>query len=268
MRYMLIIKSDARTEAGVAPSAEQVAAIGRFNQAMIDANVWLAAEGLAPSREGCRVVRAPSGRFEVVEGPFAPPSQLVAGYWIIRVKSKAEAVAWAERAPVVEGQVELRKLYEPEDIPVGEAEQAGGWRDEEIAYRAAPPAPPEPIRNLPRFMLLLRSDALAESGALPTEDGLTRMGALMGELVTSGRLAGGEGLTASTHAARVYFTGKERRVVDGPFSETKELVAGFLTMHAETRAAAVELAKGWLEINGSLRTPPEESVIEIRRVVA
>ena len=267
MRYMLIIKSDARAEAGVAPNAEQIAAIGKFNQALIDAKVWLGAEALSPSRAGCRVVRAATGRFDVVEGPFAPPEKLLAGYWIIRVKTKADAIAWAERAPVREGQLELRKLHETEDFPVDEAEQPGGWREKELAYRDAPPAAPEASRKLPRFALLLRSDALTESGALPSEEGLTRMGALMGDLVKSGRLAGGEGLTESTHAARVYFSGKERRVVDGPFSEAKELVAGFVIMHAENRSEAVELAKRWLEIHGSIRETAEESMIEVRGVV-
>jgi hypothetical protein len=135
MRYMIIVKTNAAYEAGAMPSSELIAAMGKFNESLIDAGVLLAGEGLQPSAEGARV-KFSKGAFTVSDGPFSEARELIGGFWIIDVKSKQEALDWVRRIPFEDGEeVELRKVSEASDFPAdeisGEAlarEQA--WRDE------------------------------------------------------------------------------------------------------------------------------------------
>jgi hypothetical protein len=246
MRYMLMIK-------GGAPNPK---ALREYNQALIDAKVWLCAEALG---DACTVQRT-RGKSEQIEGAFSN----IAAYWQIRVQSREEALKWAERAPVERGHVELRTLYETEDFPVDPAEEEGGWREKEVAFRDAPP--PAPASKQPRFILLLQGHALTETGALPPQEVLEQMGALMGELANNGQLLGGDGLKPSASGIRMYFEGKQRRVVDGPFSETKELVAGYTMLCVPTRDEAIDFAKRWLQIHAQLLPGDAPTAIEIRRL--
>jgi hypothetical protein len=116
MRFMLQVRADRNSEAGVMPSRELVAAMGEFNEAMRKAGVMLAADGLHASSKGARV-SFHDGKPEVREPPFAEPHELIAGFWMIQVASKDEAVAWAKRIPFVEGVVEIRQVFEPADFP-------------------------------------------------------------------------------------------------------------------------------------------------------
>ena len=132
MRVMLMIKGD--PEPGAAPSEELLVAMGRYNDELKQAGVLIDLAGLLPSAEGRRVRFAGGGR-SVVEGPFPESKQLVAGYWILQVRSMDEAVAWAERAPFealsriypgeygATGEIELRRVFEPEGY---DASNAGG----------------------------------------------------------------------------------------------------------------------------------------------
>jgi hypothetical protein len=133
---MMLVKANKESEAGVLPSKELVAAMGKFNDEMAKAGVLLAAEGLHASAKGARVKF--SGRQRTVtDGPFAETKELLAGFWLIRAKSKDEALDWASRIPFTDGeQVEVRQVFEasdfppeilaPEDVP---REQA--WRDKQ-----------------------------------------------------------------------------------------------------------------------------------------
>ncbi len=116
MRFMIITKASAESEAGVMPSSELIAAMGKFNEDLIAAGVLLAAEGLQSSAKGRRVALK-GGKFEVKDGPFAETKELVAGFWIIDVKDEAEALAWVKRIPYEEGdEYELRKVFEMSDF--------------------------------------------------------------------------------------------------------------------------------------------------------
>ena len=115
MRFMLIVKGDDRTEAGVMPTDKELADMGRFNDEMVKAGVMLAGEGLQASRKGARVKFA-GGKPTVVDGPFAEAKELIAGFWLIQAKSKEEAVEWARRAPFVDGEIEVRQVFELEDF--------------------------------------------------------------------------------------------------------------------------------------------------------
>ena len=119
MRFMMMIKADKNTEAGVLPSKELVVAMDNFNQEMVKAGVMLAGEGLHPSSKGARV-RFSGAKRTVVDGPFAETKELIAGFWMIQVKSKDEAIEWAKRVPFAAGEViEIRQVFEASDF--GEA---------------------------------------------------------------------------------------------------------------------------------------------------
>jgi hypothetical protein len=117
MRFMMVVKASKESEAGALPSKELVAAMGRFNEEMAKAGVLLAGEGLHPSSKGVRVAYAGSKR-TVTDGPFAATTELLAGFWMIEVKSRDEAIAWASRVPFSDGEVvEVRPVFEAADFP-------------------------------------------------------------------------------------------------------------------------------------------------------
>ena len=118
MRVMVIIKANADTEAGVMPSEQLLAEMGRYNEELVDAGIMKAGEGLHPSSRGARIHFSGRER-KVVDGPFAETKELVAGFWIWEVRSFEEALDWAKRIPNPtgeEGIVELRPVFEAEDF--------------------------------------------------------------------------------------------------------------------------------------------------------
>jgi hypothetical protein len=121
MRFMLMIKADKNTEAGVLPSTELLAAMGKYNEELVKAGVLLAGEGLQPSSKGARVKFSGKKR-TVIDGPFAETKELIAGFWLIQVKSKEEAIEWVKRCPNPldgEAEIEIRQVFEADDF--GEA---------------------------------------------------------------------------------------------------------------------------------------------------
>ena len=115
MRFMVIVKANKDSEAGVLPSQEELAEMGKFNEELVKAGVMLAGEGLQASSKGARVKFAGNKR-TVIDGPFAETKELVAGFWLWQVRSKQEAIEWLKRAPFREGEVELRQVFEAEDF--------------------------------------------------------------------------------------------------------------------------------------------------------
>ena len=125
MRFMMIVKADKDTEAGVMPDEKLIAAMTRYNEELAKAGVLLDLAGLQQSSKGARV-RFSGGKRTVVDGPFAETKELIAGYWPIQVKSKEEAIEWAKRAPAPHGEgaeceIELRQLFELENFGPSEA---------------------------------------------------------------------------------------------------------------------------------------------------
>jgi len=130
MRFMVMVKATKDSEAGVMPSEEALAAMAKFNEEMVKAGVMLDGNGLQPSSKGARV-RFAAGKLgetgnkrTVIDGPFAETKELVAGYWIIEVKSKAEAIEWIRRCPNPhneESEIEIRQMYELEDFGASDA---------------------------------------------------------------------------------------------------------------------------------------------------
>ncbi len=119
MRFMMIIKATKDSEAGKMPSSRAFEEMGKFNEEMVKAGVMLAAEGLQASSKGARV-RLGAGKPVVVDGPFSETKELIAGFWMIQAKSKAEAIDWASRVPNPgreDIEIELRQVFEVEDFP-------------------------------------------------------------------------------------------------------------------------------------------------------
>jgi hypothetical protein len=123
MRFMVIVKADEQSEAGVLPDEKILTEMGRFNEELVKAGVMLAGEGLHPSSKGARV-RFSGGKRTVIDGPFTEAKELVAGFWLWQVKSKEEAIEWLKRAPFEDTEVEIRQVYESEEFapsdPTGE----------------------------------------------------------------------------------------------------------------------------------------------------
>jgi hypothetical protein len=118
MRVMVLVKANKDSEAGVMPSEALLTAMGRFNEELIQAGVMLAGEGLKPTSKGARINFSGSKR-TVIDGPFTETKELIAGYWIWKVNSMAEAIEWAKRCPNPTGEeseIELRPLFEMEDF--------------------------------------------------------------------------------------------------------------------------------------------------------
>jgi hypothetical protein len=269
MRFMMIIKSNEQSEAGQVPDEKLLSAMGSYNQSLVEANALLAGEGLHASSKGFKVRKTgKAGKSTVVDGPFAEAKELVGGFWIIKVASKEEAIAWARRVPVKDGEIELRQLFELEDFPQDQAEQAGGWRDQEAQMRAAAEAPATAPARRPgtrRWMAMIKSDARSEAGVMPSQKTLTEMGALMEEMGRAGVALGGEGLKPTAKGARVRASGEKRTVIDGPFSEAKELIAGYCILQTATREEAVEWVQRWVDIHHAAGA--DQTEIEVRPLV-
>jgi len=136
MRFMILVKADKNSEAGVLPDEKLLAEMGKFNEELVKAGVMLAGEGLQPSSKGARVKFSGSKR-TVIDGPFAETKELIAGYWLWQVKSKEEAVEWVKRCPNpfpgTESEIEIRQLFEAEDFG---AEFTPELREQEERLRA------------------------------------------------------------------------------------------------------------------------------------
>ncbi len=121
MRFMVIVKANKDSEAGVLPSQELLAAMGKFNEEMVNAGIMLAGEGLQASSKGARIRFSPDGKRTVIDGPFAETKELIAGFWLLQVKSKAECIEWMKRCPCPAGtgeeaEIEIRQVFEAEDF--------------------------------------------------------------------------------------------------------------------------------------------------------
>jgi len=133
MRFMVIVKANADSEAGVMPSEQLLTEMGAYNEELVKAGVMLAGEGLHPSSRGKRV-RFDVDRRTVIDGPFSETKELVAGYWLWQVRSEAEAVEWLKRAPFDGGtEIELRRVMEMEDFG---AEFTPELREQEARLRS------------------------------------------------------------------------------------------------------------------------------------
>ena len=116
MRFMVIVKANKDSEAGVMPSEEILSEMTKFNEQLVKAGVMLAGEGLHPSSKGKRIRFEGKTKKTVIDGPFAETKELIAGFWLIQAKSMAEAVEWMKKSPFQEGEIEIRQVFEDADF--------------------------------------------------------------------------------------------------------------------------------------------------------
>ncbi|HEY6182401.1 MAG TPA: YciI family protein [Terriglobales bacterium] len=140
MRFMVIVKADKNSEAGILPQPDSFEKMGKFNEELVKAGVMLAGEGLHPTAKGARI-RFGDKQPVVTSGPFALTGDTIAGFWLIKAKSKDEAIDWMKRAPFGGGEIELRQIYEAEDfgehLPAEVREKEEKLREEIEARKAS-----------------------------------------------------------------------------------------------------------------------------------
>jgi hypothetical protein len=140
MKFMMIVKANKDSEAGVMPDEKLISAMTRYNEELSKAGVLLDLSGLQPSSKGARIKFSPGGKRAVIEGPFTQTDGLIAGYWLIQVKSKEEAIEWAKRAPAphgesAESEIELRQLFELDDFAPSQAIDDARKLEKELAKK-------------------------------------------------------------------------------------------------------------------------------------
>lgn len=141
MRFMMIVKGNKDSEAGVLPSEELIAAMGKYNEEMAKAGVLLDLTGLHPTSKGA-LVKLSKGKARVIDGPFSEAKEVIAGYWMIQVKSKEEAIEWAKRIPAPpdaaegdEGEIEIRQVFELEEFGPSEAVDRARELEQQLGKR-------------------------------------------------------------------------------------------------------------------------------------
>jgi hypothetical protein len=134
MRFMMIVKANKDSEAGCLPSEEKLARMTKYNEELVKAGVLLDLSGLQPTSKGARVKFSGAKR-TVTDGPFAETKELLAGFWLIQVKSKEEAIEWAKRVPFEEGEIEIRQLYELEDFGPSKAVERAREVEKELGKK-------------------------------------------------------------------------------------------------------------------------------------
>jgi hypothetical protein len=243
MRFLILRKADAETEAGAMADAALIDAMGSYNKQLIDGGIMVAGEGLHPSRTAVRMSLA-QGKVTITDGPFTETKELVAGFSVFEAASKEEAIAWIKRWPVEDGHGNV-------EIEIREGGCAGGCAEVHAAAAAA--------AGGKRFVVMLRSSADLEAETPVAQDVLDRLDAHNAAEAKAGRLLGADGLRSSARGARVKFKGGVPTVVDGPFTEIKEMIAGYWLI----RANSMEEAIAWARRNPYPTLPNVE--VEIRQ---
>src|SRR5882762_6970189 len=221
MRFMMMHRTNAYWEAGAAPSLELIARVGKLMGAMAEARVLVGADGLRASSQGVRL-QFDGGRRTVIKGPFNASNELPAGFAILRLESIEEAIEWASRfANVGNVEIDIRPVTEPWDL--GISPKPAGLRTR-------------------RFMALHKADAASEAGVAPTPEQVVEMGRLIEEMQKAGVLVTTDGLQPSSKGVRFKFAGGKHTVTDGPFTESKELIAGYVILEARSLQDAMEWA--------------------------
>jgi hypothetical protein len=137
MKYMVLVKANKDSEAGVLPTEAELVEMHKFNEQLIRSGIMLAGEGLHPSSKGARI-RFSSNKQVVIDGPFAETKELLAGFWIVQVKSKAEVIDLFKRAPFREGEIEIRQVFDATDFePVIKTDAGRAVLEAEEVFRKA-----------------------------------------------------------------------------------------------------------------------------------
>jgi hypothetical protein len=225
MQFLILNKADDNFEAGATRGAGGDGAFERYRVALRQAGVLRMAGELLPSSHGARLV-FDAGAWSVSPGPFADPADLVASFMMIDVRDRDEALAWASRWPG----------REPHELEVREAGCGAGCVGFDVTASATP-------GGRQRFMVLLKSDRDEEAGIYPPPGIIDAMMRHNEEGVRAGIVLAGEGLKPTSKGARLRFEGGRHALFDGPFTEAKELIAGFWLIEAGSLDQACDWAR-------------------------
>jgi len=222
MRFISMHTADADTEAGTPPNPELIAGMGQLVGEMMQAGVFEAGEGLRASSTGVRL-NYRAGKRSETPGPFTPGNELPAGITLVKVADIEAAKHWADRHAQVFGDVEIdvRPINEPWDIGM---------------------MPPPPAGSPVRYMLQMKADAKSEAGTPLTPAQFAALHQLHAEMKLAGVFLAAEGVKPSSQGVRILYGnhGQERRVIDGPFAESKELIAGYCILQVADLQEAVK----------------------------
>lgn len=223
MRYMLMHKTNPANEAGIRPSQELITGVGSMIREMSEAGIFRDGAGLRASSLGVRLERQ-GGTTRATPGPFAGKNELPAALCVLRVRSREEAVEWASRFAGIIGDAELdiRPVTEPWDLGLGEKPMG----DPSV-----------------RYMAVYKADARYEAGTLPSPAARAAVARLIDDMKAAGVFVMAEALRPSVQSTRVRTVGGKPVVMDGPFAESKELIAGYVTLELSSMAEALVWAQ-------------------------
>ncbi len=221
MRFMVMHKMTEEMETDLPPEQDVVDGVDQLISEGLKDKTFISGEGLQPSRTRLHI-RYENGRRTIENGPFANPSELVGGFTLLKVRSREEAIACCDQLAAALGDVELYLG------PVNEAWDMGFM--------------PKPENAPLRFLALHKISARAEQELPPDSEAQARLAAVIDELKSARVLQGAGMLTSTKKGARIRFDGPTPRVIDGPFAESKELVAGYALVELPSRAAAIDWA--------------------------
>lgn len=232
MRFLCMHKANRLSESDTPPCDDVMQGLGPLMEEMHRAGVFLSAEGLRPTMYGVRL-RFANGQRTLIPGPFPGERELVAELCIVRVAWQEEAIDWASRWAHILGDVEI-------DVrPIAEAWDMGF---------CPPPSPDPPIR----YMLIRKADASTEAGQPYTAAQQAALQQWQRDMRSAGVLLLLEGLQPSVHGARLFRQGKQQTVVDGPFTETKEMIAGYCLVEVPAREQAIDWSWRFAELVGDI----------------
>lgn len=221
MRFMVMHKMTEEMEKGLPPDPAIIEGVGKLIEEGLKERVFVSGEGLKPSSERVHLAYR-NGKRTLTEGPFPDARQLAGGFGLLRVRSREEAISWCDRFAAVIGDVELflGPVVEPWDLGMM----------------------PKPKNPPLRFLSMHELDESAENAAPPSPELVAKMGALVDEMTKAGVLQATGSLAGTKQGARIRYDGGKRTVIDGPFTESKELVAGYAIIDLPSKAAAIEWA--------------------------
>ena len=219
MRFMVMHKMTEEMEKGLPPDPAIIEGVGKLVEEGASQKVFVSGEGLKPSSQRVHIAYK-KGKRTITDGPFAEAKELVGGFALMRVRSKGEAIEWCDRFAAVIGDVELimGPVVEPWDLGMM----------------------PKPENAPLRYLSLMKMDEASENGAPPEPAMMAKMGAFIEEMTEAGVLQATGGLASTKKGARIRFEGGKRTVIDGPFAESKELIAGYAILDVPSKAAAIE----------------------------
>jgi hypothetical protein len=229
MRLLVMHKNDPNTEAGLPPPKELVERMGAYIGDLARRGAFLGGEGLSGSRTRTRLTFR-GGQATIKHGPYAGEHELPANMLVLRVASREAAIGWAERYGKIlgDGELELGKVNEPWDLGMM-------------------PIPEDPPL---RFLLIEKATPASEAGQPRSPRQKADLTRLATEMRKAGVLQSTEALAPSDQAKRLHFTANRMQVLDGPFTETKELVGGFAILQLPSIEAAIEECRRYAEILG------------------